>query len=103
MKPPKDVGSDEERLAAWLGAYDEAVAGGAPGAAPAEGEVPPELRDRLQQAKDWVDVLNQLWPRGEAAEADDFRAIQPLLAEATTQPVPATPAPDKDSRGKPPS
>lgn len=63
MTTPERLQPQEEALASWLCAYDDAQAEGRPGDAPAESDLPPELRPRWRRARGCVDLLNQLWPR----------------------------------------
>src|SRR5262245_15448083 len=53
----------DEQYAAWLAAYDKALAAGATLPAP-----PSELRSRLDRRAAFLQLLEGVWPRGTPAE-----------------------------------
>ena len=100
---PGDAGepSPEDRLADWVCAYEEAVANGTPPPAPTEFEVPPELAERWERAREGVDLLNRVWNRDGLSRisTDDFALGPRELAEAPTGPIPGAAEIPYDPRG----
>src|SRR5262245_20048052 len=56
----------DEQAAAWLAAYDQALAAGTP---PADASAPPELRTRLERDAALLPRLEEFWPRHTVPES----------------------------------
>ena len=56
MTRPDESPPDDDQLASWLVAYDEASSGGTPVAPPDEAALPAGLRERLRRARECVDL-----------------------------------------------